>query len=357
MKYFFLVVASISILVIFNSCKDPNNPVGASDPKVKYVWTVDTLLNPHGYGVVPKAIWGSSPSDVWVVGFNLANQGEIFHYDGVKWSRITPDLGFNYELSGAIGFGPNSVYISGFKIIIDSVMTLKSIIIHYTSPTSWQLENIEDGGSLEYIHGTSENNIWACGYYGTLYHKVNSWVKVPYDKKLKLGPICTMPDGKLFMVSEYSDYPKTGDTILEYFSKFDYNSWKNLDSSRLIIVDGYPQGYKFGDLALWGASENEMYSSGMGLYEYNGTKWAGLGGLGPYGSFIRDIKGTSQSNIYAVADHGNIIHFDGSNWNAIRGFDTYIVNFYSVMPFDNDVFIGAYESGMGFVVRGKIIRE
>ena len=169
-KAFFLC----ALLLFTTTCSTTEPPPPPDDnTTLEYDWEVDTLFNPHGYGVVPWAMWGSSPTDVWTVGFNLAGQGEMFHYDGVKWKRVTPDLGFNYGLAAIFGFSENDIYAVGSKLIVDTMLHSENLVLKYNG-INWQRENMPLGSGLLYIHGLNTNNIWVCGYYGTLYHKTNN---------------------------------------------------------------------------------------------------------------------------------------------------------------------------------------
>src|SRR5690606_13520824 len=93
MKNIVLILA-ITFAALFFSCStEPPPPDDNNNQHLEYEWVVDTLNNPNGYGVVPWSMWGSSDSSVWIAGFNLAGQGELFHWDGKQWNRVTPDLG------------------------------------------------------------------------------------------------------------------------------------------------------------------------------------------------------------------------------------------------------------------------
>ncbi|MCX6150659.1 MAG: hypothetical protein NTX22_09065 [Ignavibacteriales bacterium] len=354
-----LTIALVITSFIISSCDKSTEP--PVDNIKEYTWTIDTLINPHGYGVVPWSIWGSSSKDVWIAGFNLASQGEVFHWDGNKWNRVTPNLGFNYEAAAIIGFAEDNVYIAGYKIIADTALHSVSIILHYNY-SEWQEEIIPiKGDALLYIHGRTSNDLWACGKYGSLYHKEGSiWQKMPFDKRKylgllsvepDLGPIYVAPNGEVFLMNKYYNYKVYGDTAMFYFSKYSNNTWKDLDSCRLVNINSVPSGYKFGNKAMWGSNENEIYSVGNAIYKYNGHKWViQIGGNPDY----LDIKGTSANNVYTVGFHGTLRKFDGNEWWPIGGFSKYIVDFYAVMPFENDIFIAAHQTGIGYVVRGKV---
>src|SRR5690554_2090613 len=111
MKYIVAVISLVITHLVFGCGTEPPPPDDNNNQNLEYEWTIDTLKNPNGYGVVPWSMWGSSPQSVWMAGFNLAGQGELFYWNGTSWIRVTPDLGFNYELSTVIGFGKNDVYI------------------------------------------------------------------------------------------------------------------------------------------------------------------------------------------------------------------------------------------------------
>ena len=122
--------------------------------------------------------------------------------------------------------------------------------------------------------------------------------------------------------------------------------------SKLANISGIFDGYKFGYRAMWGMNENEIYSVGQAIYKYDGSEWkVQIGGQPDY----LDIKGTSSNNIYTVGFHGTLKKFDGSYWTPIGGFSKYIVDFYSIMPFEEEIFVTGLQQGIGYIVRGKLI--
>lgn len=339
------------ILLLLPSCNTTEPPPPTVNNELKYEWTVDTLRNPNGYGVVPWSVWGSSPTDVWTVGFNLAGQGEMFHFDGVLWKRVTPDLGFNFELSAIFGFDKNDVYAVGYKIILDTALHTESLILHYNG-YNWQIENITKGSGLLFMHGRNNNDIWACGKYGTLYHKTGStWQKMPFDSKLNLGPIWAAPTGEVFMMNEYFDYPITLDTAMFYFSKYNSSAWQTLDSNKLLIIDGIRTGYTFGEKGMIGISDNQIYSAGSGLFKFDGNVWQ----IEAWDDYeYKDLKSNENGVFFAVGGHGTIRYLLNNQWKRISDYSRYVVDFYSVMPFEKEIFIGAYSAGNGYIIHGKL---
>lgn len=343
----------IFIIILISLRCDTTEPPPPNDKTIlEYDWQVDTLFNPHGYGVIPWSMWGSSPTDVWTVGFNLAGQGEMFHYNGVEWKRVTPDLGFNYELAAIFGFSGSDIYAVGSKLIVDTMLHSENLVLRFDG-INWQRENMTLGSGLLYIHGQNPNDIWACGYYGALYHKTfNSWQKMPFNEKYDLGPIWIAPSGIAYMMYDYDDYQITKDTTMFYFSKLGNNIWETLDSCRLVSVDGIRTGYKFGEKGIVGVSSTEIYSAGTGgLFKFNGSSWQ-LIYWDDY--FYKDLKGNSIGNIFIVGDHGTINYSINNQWKRIGDYSRYNVDFYSVMPFENEIFIGAYSGGNGYVIHGTL---
>ncbi len=363
MRYIVALISLVITLFYMGCSTEPPPPDDNNNQYLEYEWTIDTLKNPNGYGIVPWSIWGSLPQGVWIAGFNLAGQGEIFKWDGNVWNRITPDLGFNYEVLSVFGFSENDVYAAGSKIIIDTVLHTEALILRYNG-FDWQKEDLPFGSGLKFIHGRNPSDLWACGYYGSLYHKINNqWIKVSFDERKylgdlsvapELGPIYVAPNGEVFLMNKYYNYKVYGDTAMFYFSKYSNGIWTDLDSCRLVNIDGIPRGYKFGNEALWGVNENEIYSTGNAVYKYNGMNWTPV-----YWEdySYSDIKGTQMNKIFCVGEHGTISYFHINRWLRVPDFSNKIVDFYSVMPFEGEIFIGAYQLGVGYAIHGKVKKK
>jgi hypothetical protein len=349
----------LPLIITIHSCKDDPITPPPINEKLKYEWVVDTLFNPNGYGVIPQSMWGSSDSNIWIAGWNLAWQGEIFHYNGTKWIRKTPLLGFNYELKNIFGFSENNIYAVGSKRLYDR---FESLILHYNG-IDWQVEDTPYSHPINFIHGQSPDDMWACGTLGLLLHKTGGkWEKVdfsireylgPLSVNPNLGPIYVSPNGEVFLMSKYQNSWIVEDTAKFYFSKFNtFKGWQDIDSSILIINNGKPRNYKFGDKAMWGISEQEIYSAGRGgVYRFDGNSWE-LKGWSSY--FYNDAKGISGSRVFAVGDRGVLQYGGNDRWQAIQDYYEYLVNFLCIMPFQDKIFIGAEAFGQGYVLKGKL---
>lgn len=346
---FFIVIFFCMIMGI--NCKDdepcPTCPPTVND-SLNYEWQIDTLRNPYGYGVVIKSLWGIDESSVWAVGYNLAGQEEIFHYSNNKWSRVTPDLGYNYELLCIYGFSENNIYAVGSKIVVvDSMFAAKSLILHYDG-LNWTEEKIVEGRSLYSIHGSSQNNIWASGFKGTLYHNSgNGWNKVLLDTNEEFRSIFVFQNNKAVTVGESTSPDYSAERNLYVYEN---SQWKIIDSAKFKYVNGYPTGVNFGDKAIYGNSETDFYTLGwFGVSQYVGGKWVTVA-VEDY--ICNDMKALDANNIFVVGNHGLIHVFKNGKWRWITDYDRYLVDFYAVLPFQNSLFIAAFSSGQGYILRG-----
>ena len=151
-KYIIIILAVVTVITVFYSCKD--NPV---TPDIKpgrrdYTWTVDTLFIPFTY---LERIWGSSPNDVWAIGQGGDKDKIIYHYDGNKWSNDGKSR--PAEPFALWGFGPDDVWIGGY-----------GPLFHYDG-TDWQkdFEYINPDLTrygIQDIWGDSPDNVWAVGF-------------------------------------------------------------------------------------------------------------------------------------------------------------------------------------------------
>jgi hypothetical protein len=110
-------------------------------------------------------------------------------------------------------------------------------------------------------------------------------------------------------------------------------------------------GYTFGNKAMWGIHGSDIYSAGDAVYNFNGNNWQpATWDDHPY----RDIKGTLSNKVFVVGNHGTLRYYNGIDWIRVAKYSNTIVDFYSVMPFEDEIFIGAFQLGDGYVVRGKV---
>jgi hypothetical protein len=110
-------------------------------------------------------VWASSPEDVYVCGVlrdpatgedNSHHQGLVLHYDGENWTESTHgELGVH--LKAVWGTGPNNVYVVGDP----------GIVVHWDG-VSWNEEPRLITTALHEIWGTSPANIYAVAARGAI---------------------------------------------------------------------------------------------------------------------------------------------------------------------------------------------
>jgi len=113
-------------------------------------WTRTTLQF-----VQAQAIWGSSSSDIWLIGV-----GGTYHYDGVTWSRYESDTYVSPDHAwGLWGFAENDVWAAGGT----------DEIVHWDGSEWISFEEDEvDRGSYNDIWGPSPDMLLAVGNNGAM---------------------------------------------------------------------------------------------------------------------------------------------------------------------------------------------
>jgi hypothetical protein len=211
--------------------------------------TVPQLLQGDESVIIPRAIWGSSPSDVFAVGAAAGStvQAVILHYDGAAWSRMTVPAPEDIRLEGISGNSPRNVYAVGWSG--DGASTIRHVF-HFDG-ISWT--------SVYQAASNPGNNI--------------------------LQAVWSSSDGKVIAVA-------TADAL-----HYDGSSWstKPLPSTTSTLH------------GVWGASATDVYGVGDGvIYQYDGTAWTDTGV--PRVARSLAVWGSSAADVYAVGEGGVILH-------------------------------------------------
>ena len=186
------------------------------------------------------AVWGGSPTDVWAGGFNT-----LLHFDGVEWKKfpfyLPPQ---DIQMLSIAGLSINDVYMIGgrndfvqpidtsfyymyhyngsqWSVIDSTYSTSSGFSIHFGSTlkeiggnmysaryklfkkegSSWTI--INDDSRLLSIGGSNENNIFAGGSNGVVYHyNGTDWQEITVSEGLTDAIYDIWTDGtEAFMVS------------------------------------------------------------------------------------------------------------------------------------------------------------
>jgi hypothetical protein len=111
-----------------------------------------TLTRAFTYGPA-SAIWGAGDDDIWTV----SEQGGFWHWDGTKWSNVSPTGTGGTRPRGVWGFSANDVWAVG------SEQTLR----HWDGTTWTATTTSESWGA---VWGASTHDVWSTGDEGAVSH-------------------------------------------------------------------------------------------------------------------------------------------------------------------------------------------
>jgi len=323
-------------------------------------WSIDTLAYPGSSQTWMYDIWGNSANDVYVVGHNSLNRGQMWHFNGKSWTdvKLSTTQGGNIsgpiDLSSIYGFGPDDIWAVGEHIrtnpdpppnFLDS-----SLLIHFDG-SKWHEIETPEGRMLTVIWGSSPNNIWTAGINGTLFHYDGSTVKkdtIPLDIPKDADPFYTVlsltgnETEAYMLLADFNSNPNRY-FFLEYLG----NKWVVQDST-----------FFFNTTSLWMSPSGTLYATGSSLYRRQGNTWDtfldGYTTLWSYG-----IHGTDDNNLLVVGrsntdDYpGTVYHYNGSNWFIYKNLENLENEYYGVWTDGDEVFITGITGSQTIVLHGK----
>lgn len=122
-------------------------------------WATKQMIPATSGGIIFRAAWGTSDTDLWVVG----DQGNIAHYANGSFTRVFSSGTTNVtaDLTGIWGFAANDIWAVGSS----------GTVLHYDG-TSWQpwtsKKDITAGDQLQAIWG-DKTNLWTVSTGGNIY--------------------------------------------------------------------------------------------------------------------------------------------------------------------------------------------
>jgi len=319
----------ILTIVFLTGCKKSDGVIDVQpvkDPRT-YTWTADTLYYPGNFQTLMFDIWGSSPNDVYAVGWSSGSRNAVmWHYDGSKWINVLLPVE-SFTLNSIYGFSSTDVYAAGGQ------KRDSSFIIHYDG-SSWKEEDIVSGNILSNIQGSSANNIWAAGNFNTLYHYDGSrWtrdsvvINVPVNQAFHILSVSAGNSGTY--LTGHTSFVDLSDTKA-YLLKRENSSWVKIDSSGIYT-------YK-----LYRNSSGELYYAGSrGIFKNVGNQWTNVFTTNQY---IADMSASSSDNIFAAGQGGQnkIYHYNGTDWKEIEELSLPDADYWAVWTDGTEAFIAGY---------------
>ena len=267
-------------------------------------------------------VWASGPSDVWVGGVNSGGTGVCAHFDGRAWTRVAlpaPSGAFEPAVSGIWGTGPSDVWAVGWLEL--EGRSYEPRTWHYDG-SQWSVVTALAGVQFTHVSGTSKDDVWLYGseYWLTSFgakESVRHWngqhwetVDFPYYKP----PLWITPAGDAWVAYTWC-------------SQWDYVSRICMRSTGAIEqVAGLGKSSWNGNWAvsaIWGQSSVDLWAVGGftdgpgGLIAHRSEAgWAKVEITVP--EQLSAISGSGANDVWAVGEHGAVLHFDGQRWTRER---------------------------------------
>ncbi len=230
-----------------------------------------------------RGIWGSSATDLWVVGF----AGTIIHFDGNAWSAVTsPSI---QNLQGVWGSGPKDVWAVGNA----------ATVLHFDGNT-WSV--VASGAAafvdLTSVWGSGPTDVWAVGRNGTILHNTGAgW-----------GPVASNTTGPLWSV--WGTGPGDVWAVGAQAMRWNGTAWARTETPGVFV----PGDYLW---AIWGSGTNTVWAAGGSgrIYRWDGLAWSLAATLTPNGNFT-GIAGAGQ-NVWAVGTGGAVSQLTNGTWQLV----------------------------------------
>jgi hypothetical protein len=350
------ILYAVIFTTLFLNLKCKDEPTKPPDNSLKgprtYTWTVDTITYPGSWQTNMQSIWGSSTSDVYIVGHNdQMGSGNMFHFNGKSWSATkfhSADGGTIYgaiSLTDVYGFASNDIWAIGSKYEY-GYATDSSFIMHYNG-SQWSEQQIKRGGYLQTVWGIAPNDVWAGGLFGTLYHyNGTQWSKVSVPLEAHFTEIEGSSFNDIFGIT-YHLSQGVYDTTVWSMLHWDGTSWTvqmqfNEDNSMLD---------KFGTHAIHYVN-GICFSAGRGYFTKVGSNWERIYYAESHPVFW-DFAAKNENDVIIVGLRGLVYHYNGNDWYQFQSLFYPNVDYGGCWRTDKEVFVVGTDGNKTVVLHGS----
>jgi hypothetical protein len=306
-----------------------------------FVWTEFTTV--QGQNDM-TGCWIFGPNDIWTVNDKLC------HFDGTTWTTVDfYDPKYPIEgLSGCRCFGfPGELWlVDGGVVTHCDLSSHKAITYHLEKTGAWHYPG---DGAMHGLWGTSSSNMYYVGDSGTILHFDGSnWSKLPNMTTADLQQISGTSDKNIWVCGYNLDRQVT--TLIHY----DGTSWRTdpLASSPPSVTGGF--------LSVWTCDsglDHRAFTTGSMLYRKTDDKsWLRDSSsltTNLYGQFV---TGSSSNNLFVVGTGGSVLHWNGNSW---KRYDQYYApsdqNYFphQIYMKDGTICIAGFKDYKSWVLIGK----
>lgn len=344
-------VVSMLVLLAAGCKKSPTPPNFPPKSPRKYTWTVDTLrfTGAGAFQTAMRAIWGSSPQDVYVAGHNSNPKSKMYHYDGTAWIPVNlwPDvIQGAHSFSAIFGFSSDDIWVVGSRAIPNPSpppnFFHKSLIVHYDGNQWQEIESFHNSWLYD-VWGPSSGNVYIVGDSGLVLNQKEGKWDTTY-----IAPFALVSVGGS---SEATFVAGVTDSIISIYTE-NNGQW---DLAEKQSRPEYLASARFGITDFYSPSPGIYYSVGAGIFLKKENSWEKVLDVG---KTLDTIFGTGQDNIIAVGVYGAAYHWNGTDWAALNlPEERYPADiwFTGVWMTETDVFICGHDVNgyQTFVLHGK----
>ncbi len=321
-RLFLSIARVITILVVTYSCSEtitPPNEELLKDPR-EMTWIADTIAYEGSMQTFLTSMWVYSPTDAWVAGHNERSLGEVYHFDGNKWTENEPTLSgvptSTKSINRIMGLTPNNLWMVGDR----RGFSRKDLVLNWNGST-WKEHILNIQLRPLRLFTNRVNDIWIGCDSAVVYHyNGTKWEK---DKpKLNIPPASThFINGIIVKNTDTYLNVYVNDTVakryLFYFVKGKFESWTVLDSMEI----KNPQSIiKWGNWGIKLGNEGGIYSFGdFGVWQYINNEWIHII---PINYTMHSIYEFKKNYKIAVGIFGMVWFFDGFTWQQLTDFFT-----------------------------------
>lgn len=352
--------------LIMSACNEKGSFEPLPQPLFQWSKThLHTDENSSGEYVELRHMWGSSKSDIYVVGYTSGiKDHSVFHYNGDTWNPValSPFVGHNaYEIWEVFGFSETDIYFVGHtrESSKEHNNLVFDMIIHYDGISGVNIDLPKDqnqpdtSSAMLFVYGDRPDNIWAGGLNGSLYHYDGiSWQRdsVQYQfpetgesSELQFTSVSGSTEHGLYLRATLGSF---GDHMLYMFKHID-QKW--------IVIDSISQSF-IGNFNY--SPSGDIFAGGLGFYQLHNDKWSEL----INNRAVNGMHVIDNNNIFFTSRYEGISTIAFYNGSGFREYDEIKVSdaWYSDVYYDNsEIFALGLSSGYPanpFIYHGKLIR-